>query len=241
MSTESGTTRWWEYYLPRYLMPSVAGVAIVNWLCSYGGDGLRSLLSLPPNGKPLDSSSLILLILYGNLFCYIASYPVLVFHATRVMDFSKGRWPAHPFSDGYILTVTLVVATFFFHLVLAEYRYLCAFVAAFVIAAIQSRRLWIVLSHRFHPKHHGDVVSPVYFYSYVLAHRRGLPAVKETEEKGIAKEALEAESEDLPDEDDEEKEEVKTTRSRTNLWRQGIYGYLSSSEGARKLCIHFSP
>ncbi len=39
MSNESGTTRWWEYYLPRYLMPSVAGVAIVNWLCSYGAMG----------------------------------------------------------------------------------------------------------------------------------------------------------------------------------------------------------
>jgi len=69
MNTESGTTRWWEYYLPCYLMPSVAGVAIVSWLCSYGGDGMRSLLSLPPRGTPLDTTSLILLLLYGNLFC----------------------------------------------------------------------------------------------------------------------------------------------------------------------------
>jgi hypothetical protein len=26
MSAESGTTRWWENYLVRYLMPSIAGV-----------------------------------------------------------------------------------------------------------------------------------------------------------------------------------------------------------------------
>src|SRR4051812_36415777 len=108
MSAESGTTRWWENYLPRYLMPSIAGVAIVNWLTSYVGDGLRMMLSLPPIGQSVDGASLTLLFLYGNLFCYIASYPVLVFHATRVIDFRKGRWPGRPLSDGYLGTVILV-------------------------------------------------------------------------------------------------------------------------------------
>ena len=85
MSEKPPTTRWWEYHLPRYLMPSIAGAIMVNWICAYGGSGMRSLLYLPPIGTPLDSASLILLFLYGNLFCYVASYPVLVFHATRVL------------------------------------------------------------------------------------------------------------------------------------------------------------
>ena len=78
MTTESGTTRWWENYLPRYLMPSIAGIAIVNWLCSYADGAFRSLLGLPSAGTQIDAASLTLLFLYGNLFCYIASYPVRV-------------------------------------------------------------------------------------------------------------------------------------------------------------------
>jgi len=86
MDKESGTNRWWENYLVRYLMPSIAGVAIVSWLCAQGGDDLRQKLYLPPHTSPLGTPSLTLLFLYGNLFCYVASYPVLVFHATRAID-----------------------------------------------------------------------------------------------------------------------------------------------------------
>ena len=62
MSQEYGTTRWWENYLVRYLMPSIAGVAIVNWLCSYAGNGLRLLLFLPVAGERLDATSLNLVV-----------------------------------------------------------------------------------------------------------------------------------------------------------------------------------
>jgi hypothetical protein len=197
MSTESGTTRWWENYLPRYLMPSIAGAAIVNWLCSYGGDGLRSLLALPSSGRPLDAASLTLLFLYGNLFCYIASYPVLVFHATRAIDFSNGRWPAHPLVDGYITTVALIACVFWFHRIPPECRYWPAFLTSFVVAAVQLRRLWVTFFYRFTVKGHKDPVSTAYFYTYELTHRRGIPA-EETEE------------------DDEE----GTIVTKKNLWRQ---------------------
>jgi hypothetical protein len=181
MNTESGTTRWWEYYLPRYLMPSVAGVVIVNWLCSYGGDGMRSLLLLPPRGTPIDATSLVLFLLYGNLFCYVASYPVLVFHATRVIDFSDGRWPARPLIDGYIITVVLIACVFWFRYVPPERRYWLAFITAFIVAAIQIRRLWIVLFPRFTARRgHDGSVSPAYLYAYAVARRRGIP---ETETK----------------------------------------------------------
>jgi hypothetical protein len=194
VKTESGTTRWWEYYLPRYLMPSVAGVVIVNWLCSYGGDGLRSLLSLPLGGKSLDTASLILLLLYGNLFCYIASYPVLVFHATRVMDSSDGKWPVYVLADGYVISVVLIVCVVFLRYVPPECRYWPAFTAALIVAAVQLIRLWIVFSHRFTVQGHEDPVSSAYFYAYVLAHRRTVLAEKpenETKNKEWRKEFIE--------------------------------------------------
>ena len=83
-------------------MPSIAGVAIVNWFFAYGDDGLRPLLALPISGERLDTASLTLLFLYGNLFCYVASYPILVFHTTRVLDFADDKWRAQPLFDGYV-------------------------------------------------------------------------------------------------------------------------------------------
>jgi hypothetical protein len=195
MAAKSGTTRWWENYLPRYLMPSIAGIAIVNWLSSYGGNDLRSLLSLPSRGTPIDTASLTLLFLYGNLFCYIASYPVLVFHATRVMDSSDGKWPKYLVLDGYILAVVLVGCVFAFHFVPPECRYWPAFTTAFVVAALQFVRLGIVSSHQFSVRGHEDPVSEPYFYAYVLAHRRTLPAEKpsaETDDKKWREEFVES-------------------------------------------------
>lgn len=219
MSMESGTTRWWEYYLPRYLMPSIAGAVIVNWLCSYVGNGLRGLLSLPANGRPLDTSSVILLFLYGNLFCYIASYPVLVFHATRVMDFNDGSWPGRPLMDGYLLTVVLLAGVSFLRFGRPEVRYWLAFAVVGALAVVQLLRLGIVLSRPFEARGHGDRVSPVYFYSYVLAHRRGMPVVEEETKTAPPKTAT-GSAADLLSEEEEDEEEVTTTRSRTNLWRR---------------------
>lgn len=184
MAGESVTTRWWEYYLPRYLMPSIAGAVIVNWLCWYAGDEFRALLLLPAPGKPIDAASLTLLFLYGNLFCYVASYPVLVFHATRVMDFSESEWRHLP-GDGYLIAVVLVACAFGFHYVPPEHRYVPAFLTAAVFSAIQLVRFWKTFFPRFAVKGHADPVSPAYYYSYVLAHRRGIPAEEtETDEDG---------------------------------------------------------
>jgi hypothetical protein len=223
MSTEPGITRWWENYLPRYLMPSIAGAIIVNWLCHYGGDGLRSILSLPIGGKPIDAASLVLLFLYGNLFCYIASYPVLVFHATRVMDFAKGKWPARPLLDGYLATLGLLLSVFLFIYATPETRYWLAFIFTAIITFIQIGRLWIVLSNRFTPKDHGDVVSSAYFYSYILAHRRGIPAVQTgstSNSAGTAQNLFDDEEKHNLPYETEEAAEITTTKNQTNLWRK---------------------
>src|SRR5262245_60943118 len=110
MTNESGANRWWESYLVRYLMPSIAGVAIVTWLTNISDSGLRQLLWLPRPTQSLDTPVLVLLFLYGNLFCYVASYPVLCFHATRVLDFRDGEWPSYWYRDGYLVTLAVGVA-----------------------------------------------------------------------------------------------------------------------------------
>jgi len=182
MGGSAEVTRWWEHYLVRYLMPSIAGVAIVGWLCSHATDRFRAMLWLPPFHQVLDGTSLTLVFLYGNLFCYVASYPVLVFHVTRVMDFSKGKWPARPFTDGYLAT------SLFTCLCLAltkvgptELRLYGSFAIVGVLVVVQIRRLYIVLAPRVkHPGLEG-AVSPAYAYSYRLARRRGIPEETENE------------------------------------------------------------
>lgn len=177
MTAESGANRWWENYLVRYLMPSIAGVAIVSWLCAHGGDGLRALLWLPLGGKALDAASLTLLFLYGNLFCYVASYPVLVFHVTRVMDFSDGEWVKKPLS-GYLIGVGFALTAFLlFHLGSTECRYWLAFALAVLLVIIQLLRLYKVMSPRLAVDGLLDRVSPAFGFAYALSRRRGVPEV----------------------------------------------------------------
>jgi hypothetical protein len=200
MSSEYGGTRWWEYYAVRYLMPSIAGVAIVNWVCSHADHGLRALLSLPAAGERLDTASLILLFLYGNLFCYVASYPILVFHATRVIDFGHDRWPDRPLSDGYIATIVLAVAAFLMTRSPEGWRYPAAFVLASLFAIVQLWRLGIALFPRVKVEGCSGGVSYAYGYSYALARRRAKSEDTET------KAGLNPGSTDVDD------EQVTTTR-----------------------------
>lgn len=86
MGDTTGSNRWWESYLVRYFMPSIAGVATVGWLSSIAGNELKNILFFGLLGTELSAPVLTLLVIYGNLFCYVASYPILGFHATRVID-----------------------------------------------------------------------------------------------------------------------------------------------------------
>jgi len=74
------TGRWWEFYFVRYALGTVFGVLIVNMLAKSG-------LAIPfPEGSITEISKpegLPLLLGYGLAYCYLASAPILVFHATR--------------------------------------------------------------------------------------------------------------------------------------------------------------
>jgi len=178
MSADSGTNRWWENYLVRYLMPSIAGVAIVSWICSYAGDGVRRLIYLPSAGERIDGPSLTLLFLYGNLFCYVASYPVLLFHVTRVVDFRNAQWPiGHIWRSEYVLTFVfmgLAFVSLHWH-----WSFWLAYVWASLFVIFQALRLGFVLFRRVNVRGCTGEVSPAYGFAYSLARRRGIPTETE--------------------------------------------------------------
>jgi hypothetical protein len=198
-------------------MPSIAGAVVVSWLVSRAHAQVRELLYLPKAGAILDTPSLILLFLYGNLFCYVASYPILCFHVTRVVDFKAGRWRANPLVDGYLVTIEVATAALLcaiFAPPLWHFPIVFALILSFVVA--QLHRIYSVLSPRIKVDGLAETVCPAFGFSYALARRRGIPEESEETTKpqhvvGVDR-GLEAEVE----EDDEFG--VLTTRRRIS-WR----------------------
>lgn len=103
--------RWWEYYLLRYLVGTVVGavlVAFLNWHSTSPFFGrLEPLVDLS------DSAFLGvgLLAALGFAFCYIASLPILVLHATRAhiqRGMLRSRWVLH----GGSVAISIAAAVF---------------------------------------------------------------------------------------------------------------------------------
>ena len=96
--------RWWENYLVRYFLPSIAGVLLLSLVKSIAPTDFTVAFPLleTPQGQALSSASLVLWLLFGTLYCYIASYPVLVFHATRPIDFKRTSLNSDVYSSGFV-------------------------------------------------------------------------------------------------------------------------------------------
>ncbi len=204
MSSENGAYRWWENYLVRYLMPSIAGAVIVNWLASIGGPDFKKLLLLDAvSGSGLQTNTVVLLFLYGNLFCYISSYPILGFHVTRVIDFEKGEWKPR-LIDGYISTLLLAVTVLILSINTNENCYLTSRVlpcfAVFLFIGAQLYRIHLALQ-QISFKGLTGTISKLYAYAYVLSRRRGF--VEETKTRQINTDQL---NEDTGETFDEESE-----------------------------------
>jgi len=132
-------------------------------------------------GVGFETASLILLFLYGNLFCYVASYPILVFHATRVIDFSNDRWRHQPL-DGYIATFFLGIAALIAAHCFPQHRRCLAFGFTLLFAILQILRVWWVLADKNRRVisgsdgirgESGGEVTLLYSYARSLATRRG--------------------------------------------------------------------
>lgn len=212
MSTENGAYRWWENYLVRYLMPSIAGAVIVNWLVTLGGAELRTLLLLGVETKEIRSSTLLLLFLYGNLFCYIASYPILGFHVTRVIDFDGSTWTPSVW-DGYVSTLIIASLVLLFSLIGLEGS--CAgrilpFAITMLFVGAQLYRIKL----SFNQVTIGGITGPVakvFAYPYALSRRRGI-----AEELWIEKSS----TKDQEDEETGEKFNEESERQKRKVWRR---------------------
>ncbi len=75
--------RWWESYFVRYLIGTITGAAIIYFLSASGK--FKYLFDFPGmlNKDNTQYFGLLLLGVSGFAFCYVASGPMLVFHATR--------------------------------------------------------------------------------------------------------------------------------------------------------------
>jgi hypothetical protein len=166
--------RWWENYLVRYFMPSIAGVGIVAWLMRVE-PSLREVLFFGNQPLSLDAPTLTLLILYGNLFCYVASYPILCFHATRVIDFDNYEWK-HGLTDGYIVSGVVVVLIFVAVNYLPGMRLLYAlFALTALYSIIQCVRFVKALNKEEEIKgYKTGVTSLAFAYITALSQRRGI-------------------------------------------------------------------
>lgn len=175
MSNESTATRWWENYLVRYFLPSVAGMIIVRWLDINVKDSISNYVPtfLLKEWKDFGSAHLIIWLLFGSLYCYISSYPILTFHATRVLDF-KGRkgvidnfW-LNPYAHSVIFAALAYVAAWTDTLWLI-------FVAVVVFSGIQIIRLYKVYVHQaLFGFSQGYEASVAYAYLNKLSKRRGI-------------------------------------------------------------------
>jgi hypothetical protein len=214
MSTAGGANRWWENYLVRYLMPSIAGAGIVNWLASIGGQGFKQLLLVEVGTSGLQTPTLVLLFLYGNLFCYVASYPILGFHVTRVIDFEQGSW-RKAIWDGYIGTLLLAVAVLLTS-VSSEgtscLNRIIPFLLVLPFTCLQLYRIYLALVGVTFDGLNGQIAK-VFAYTYAISRRRGV-----AEEQQITKQvSKEQEDEETGDKFDEEKEWQKRS-----VWRREL-------------------
>lgn len=79
---ENTNSRWWEFYFVRYFVGTVLG-AIIVYVLTVSSDSALSASLVPGVSKEIGYPHLLLLGAYGLAYCYIASGPVLVLHATR--------------------------------------------------------------------------------------------------------------------------------------------------------------
>ncbi len=174
MTVYENLHRWWENYLVRYLMPSIAGAAIVAWLTSIAGDDLKALLLIELGNGGLQSPTLLMVFLYGNLFCYIASHPILGFHVTRVIDFQKDL-KSNILLNGYSYTIVFGLFAFMVS-VFVETPWalkVLPFACVTVFSSLQIARVVWCLSQVKLDGLSGKV-SKIYGYTYSLAKRRGV-------------------------------------------------------------------
>lgn len=103
--------RWWEFYLVRYFVGTVFGTLVTLYLYS-NNTAFSKFYKLQVSLKDFTSSHIILFGLLGLAFCYIASTPILVLHATRSSIFKPHKFNKKPTIIGIIVLILVTVALY---------------------------------------------------------------------------------------------------------------------------------
>lgn len=135
MSQAENSSRWWEFYAVRYGMGTVVGGVVFFFLCNTN-PALKPMLFGAEAGK-IDGPLLALLAGYGLAYCYIASAPILVFHAGRFLIDIKKNSRASP-KRMLMMFFPPAIATIFFFLTQTStgptlYFFSCVFALAALV------------------------------------------------------------------------------------------------------------
>jgi hypothetical protein len=175
VSNETAATRWWENYLVRYFLPSVAGMVILRWLDLSVKGSISNYIPtfLLVEWRDFGTAHLIVWLLFGSLYCYISSYPILVFHATRVLDFkdrkgSIGNHCLNPYSHALLFAVLAYISAW-------QNVLWLGIVAVSIFSALQLVRLYKVYERQESFGFDSGYESSVaYAYLNKLSKRRGI-------------------------------------------------------------------
>lgn len=126
MSKENNNSRWWDFYLVRYMIGTIVG-SIILYLLLYKfhevnllGSGITKVLK---EIIQLDSSiGLIILITGGLAICYVSSSPILILHATRLW-FLPNRYKEKVNNKGTTIPLAMGICFFILGILLASVIY----------------------------------------------------------------------------------------------------------------------
>ena len=117
-SDKTTNTRWWDYYVVRYLVGTVVGAAIVVFLNGYTLSPFANFFDLASEDTGEFGKLFANITLYSSVgfaFCYIASAPILTLHATRtylqVSQLKKHRFTWLMGAIAIVVSTIVVVCT----------------------------------------------------------------------------------------------------------------------------------
>lgn len=168
--------RWWENYLIRYFLPSIAGVLLLSLIESINPTGFAIAFPLlkTAQDQTLTSASLIVWLLFGTLYCYISSYPVLVFHATRPIDFKRESLKSDVYSpwitNPILWSALFFCANWFIFATGKKNTEICGYsIDTFIFTTAAFSIFQLLRIYNAYKKTHGSGSSEhFYYYAYTL-------------------------------------------------------------------------
>lgn len=156
----ASNSRWWEMYLVRYITGSVVGAVIVYIILKKSG------IDLIPCLDEIKNSNLIVLSALGFAYCYLASAPITLLHATRSLFSKPGGVGISNFLSGVLLSFVGMV---FALLAWGTYQYFLGL--AIVVGVILAYVYYSAINSFRKTKHDGQ--WHVWYSSLAISREKG--------------------------------------------------------------------